>query len=105
MTTTQVSPESRGQYKAKAHAAASAKSSLAPITISRRDPEEHDVQIEILFCGIYHSDRTPSVASGARCLLSIHVFPDMRSLAVSLRSALQSPLHWEFQFQNQVIYR
>jgi alcohol dehydrogenase (NADP+) len=56
MTTTQVSPESRDQYKAKAYAAASAKSSLVPITISRRDPEEHDVQIEILFCAIYHSD-------------------------------------------------
>ena len=25
-------------------------------TITRRDPTEHDVQIEILFCGICHSD-------------------------------------------------
>ncbi|MBV9177970.1 MAG: hypothetical protein JO327_09360 [Nitrososphaeraceae archaeon] len=38
MTTTQVSSESRGQYKTKAYAAAGAKSPLAPITISRRDP-------------------------------------------------------------------
>jgi alcohol dehydrogenase (NADP+) len=55
-TTTQFSSESRGQYKAKAYSASSAKSPLAPITISRRDPNEHDVQIEILFCGICHSD-------------------------------------------------
>src|ERR671921_2407980 len=56
MSTTQFSSESHGQYKAKAYAAASAKSSLAPTTIPRRDPGEHDVQIEILFCGICHSD-------------------------------------------------
>jgi alcohol dehydrogenase (NADP+) len=56
MTTTQFRSEARSQYKAKAYGAANAKSPLAPITISRRDPEEHDVQIEILFCGIYHSD-------------------------------------------------
>jgi uncharacterized zinc-type alcohol dehydrogenase-like protein len=56
MTTTQFSSEARSQYKAKAYAAASAKSPLAPITIPRRDPGEHDVQIEILFCGICHSD-------------------------------------------------
>jgi uncharacterized zinc-type alcohol dehydrogenase-like protein len=43
-------------YKAKAYSAASATSSLAPTTITRRDPTEHDVQIEILFCGICHSD-------------------------------------------------
>ncbi len=41
---------------AKAYSAASAKSPLAPTTIARRDPTEHDVQIEILFCGICHSD-------------------------------------------------
>jgi alcohol dehydrogenase (NADP+) len=56
MTTTQFSSEARSQYKAKAYAAASAKSQLAPIMIPRRDPGEHDVQIEILFCGICHSD-------------------------------------------------
>jgi alcohol dehydrogenase (NADP+) len=55
-TTTQASSESRGQYKAKAYAAASAKSPLAPVMIPRRDPGEHDVQIQVLFCGICHSD-------------------------------------------------
>jgi uncharacterized zinc-type alcohol dehydrogenase-like protein len=43
-------------YHAKAYAAASPTSPLAPTTIPRRDPTEHDVQIEILFCGICHSD-------------------------------------------------
>ena len=43
-------------YNAKAYAAASATSRLAPYTIVRRDPTAHDVQIDILFCGICHSD-------------------------------------------------
>src|ERR1700694_845984 len=43
-------------YKAKAYSAASATSPLASSTIPRRDPTEHDVQLEILFCGICHSD-------------------------------------------------
>jgi alcohol dehydrogenase (NADP+) len=43
-------------YNAKAYSAASATSSLASTTITRRDPSERDVQIEILFCGICHSD-------------------------------------------------
>ena len=43
-------------YKAKAYSAASQTSPLAHDTITRRDPTEHDVRIEILFCGICHSD-------------------------------------------------
>jgi len=43
-------------YKAKAYSAASATSPLASTTIPRREPTERDVQIEILFCGICHSD-------------------------------------------------
>ena len=43
-------------FNSKAYAAASATSLLADTTIARRDPTEHDVQIEILFCGICHSD-------------------------------------------------
>ncbi len=40
----------------KAYSAASATSPLASTHIKRRDTTEHDVQIEILFCGICHSD-------------------------------------------------
>ncbi len=43
-------------YKAKAYSAANATSPLASNTIPRREPTEQDVQIEILFCGICHSD-------------------------------------------------
>jgi uncharacterized zinc-type alcohol dehydrogenase-like protein len=43
-------------YDAKAYSAASAASPLAPDTIQRRDTTEQDVQIDILFCGICHSD-------------------------------------------------
>jgi uncharacterized zinc-type alcohol dehydrogenase-like protein len=43
-------------FNAKAFSAASADSPLAPTVIERRDPTETDVQIEILFCGICHSD-------------------------------------------------
>jgi uncharacterized zinc-type alcohol dehydrogenase-like protein len=43
-------------YNAKAYSAASATSPLVSTQINRRDPTEHDVQIEILFCGICHSD-------------------------------------------------
>src|ERR1700688_3988667 len=43
-------------YKAKAYSAASATSPLASTTITRRDPTEQDVQIQILYCGICHSD-------------------------------------------------
>jgi uncharacterized zinc-type alcohol dehydrogenase-like protein len=43
-------------YKAKAYSAASATSPMASTTIARRDSTGNDVQIEILFCGICHSD-------------------------------------------------
>ena len=42
--------------KSKAYSAASATSPLALTTIARRDPTDQDVQIEILFCGVCHSD-------------------------------------------------
>jgi alcohol dehydrogenase (NADP+) len=43
-------------YTAKAYSAAGERSSLAPTSISRRDTNEYDVQIDLLFCGICHSD-------------------------------------------------
>jgi alcohol dehydrogenase (NADP+) len=43
-------------HKAKAYSTTSATSPLASTTIPRRDPTARDVQIEILFCGICHSD-------------------------------------------------
>ncbi len=43
-------------FQAKAYAAVSATAPLAPTTIQRREPTPHDVRIEILFCGVCHSD-------------------------------------------------
>ncbi|WP_462222656.1 NAD(P)-dependent alcohol dehydrogenase [Ferruginibacter sp.] len=40
----------------KSYAAQNATAALAPWTIDRRDPKPHDVQIEILYCGVCHSD-------------------------------------------------
>lgn len=40
----------------KAYAAQSAVTPLAETTIERRKPKAHDVEIEILFCGVCHSD-------------------------------------------------
>ena len=42
--------------QAKAYAAASATAPLAPVTIPRREPTDRDVRIEVLYCGICHSD-------------------------------------------------
>src|SRR3989440_10269404 len=46
----------KSTYNAKAYSAASATSRLASTKINRRDPTDRDVQMEILFCGICHSD-------------------------------------------------
>ena len=56
MSSTQSISKSRGRYESKAYAAAGPESLLAPSKIYRREPGEDDIQIEILFCGICHSD-------------------------------------------------
>jgi uncharacterized zinc-type alcohol dehydrogenase-like protein len=40
----------------KAYAAQDERSALAPFSIQRRAPGPHEVQIEILYCGVCHSD-------------------------------------------------
>jgi uncharacterized zinc-type alcohol dehydrogenase-like protein len=40
----------------RAYAANSPTSPLAPFTFERREPGPHDVQLEILYCGVCHSD-------------------------------------------------
>lgn len=40
----------------KSYAAQAATTPLAPHTINRRDPKPDDVQIDILYCGVCHSD-------------------------------------------------
>ena len=43
-------------YSTKGYAAQSESSPLAPLSFERRDPLPDDVQFDILFCGICHSD-------------------------------------------------
>jgi alcohol dehydrogenase (NADP+) len=43
-------------FKVKAYAAQSADKPLAPFSFDRRDPGSHDIQIDILYCGVCHSD-------------------------------------------------
>jgi uncharacterized zinc-type alcohol dehydrogenase-like protein len=43
-------------FDAKAYSVASPTSRFAPTSIQRRDPTPTDVQLEILYCGICHSD-------------------------------------------------
>jgi len=42
--------------KSIGYAAGKAKASLVPFSFERREPREHDVLIEIKYCGICHSD-------------------------------------------------
>src|SRR6266446_8055438 len=43
-------------YTAKAYAASSPTSGVTALTIPRRTPQPQDVQIEILYCGVCHTD-------------------------------------------------
>jgi alcohol dehydrogenase (NADP+) len=52
----EVSSSKPQTYAAKAYAAQSANLPLAPFTLQRRSPRPQDVQIEILYCGVCHSD-------------------------------------------------
>lgn len=42
--------------KTESYAAVTAKAPLTPFSFERREPREHDVVIDILYCGICHSD-------------------------------------------------
>lgn len=50
------SPAVQGTYPAKAYGAQNARSGLAGTQIQRRNPRPEDIQIEILYCGVCHSD-------------------------------------------------
>jgi uncharacterized zinc-type alcohol dehydrogenase-like protein len=58
--TTQTLPgaatKATGTYEARAYAATAPGSALAPMTIKRRSPGPNDVQIEVQYCGVCHSD-------------------------------------------------
>ena len=50
------SPSKVQTYTAKAYSAQSSSSGLAAFTLQRRSPRPQDVEIEILYCGVCHSD-------------------------------------------------
>ena len=67
-------------YNTKAYSATSATSPLASTTIARRDPTEQDVQIDILYCGICHTDiHQVRNEWKTRCPPSTHVFRGTKS--------------------------
>jgi len=55
-TTEKAAPAAATAYEARAFLAADAKSKLAPGTIRRRQPGPRDLQLEVLYCGVCHSD-------------------------------------------------
>src|SRR5271167_2136750 len=57
-TALQEKPQSEASktYSAKVYSAQSATSALALGKIQRRTPRPQDIQIEILYCGVCHSD-------------------------------------------------
>jgi uncharacterized zinc-type alcohol dehydrogenase-like protein len=57
ITTNEGNPaQTKTMYSAKAYAAQSPTSGMASVTIRRRVIRPHDVQINILYCGVCHSD-------------------------------------------------
>jgi len=65
-------------------------SPLASTTIARRDPTDHDVQIEILFCGICHSDLYSVRNDWSKFMPTVtRSFPVMKLSDVSPKSVRQ----------------
>lgn len=52
----ELAPTTKKTFPAKAFAAQNSTSGMAPLTIQRREPRAQDVHIEILYCGVCHSD-------------------------------------------------
>jgi alcohol dehydrogenase (NADP+) len=52
----ELAPTTKKTFPAKAFAAQNSTSGMAPLTMQRREPRAQDVHIEILYCGVCHSD-------------------------------------------------
>ena len=79
-------------FAAKAYAAHSAAGPLAPFTLPRRSPRPQDVQIEILFCGVCHSDLHQVRNEFMCCRQCIPAYPATKSLDASSRLAVPAKL-------------
>jgi alcohol dehydrogenase (NADP+) len=60
--------------KSKGYAAMTANSALAPYTFERREPGEHDILMDIKYCGVCHSD-IHQVRDGWSDYLEESIFP------------------------------
>ena len=69
--------------KAKAYAAQDATSALTPFDITRREPGPLDVEIEILYCGVCHSDVHTSPNKIADRSLGVEVTQGGESVALA----------------------
>ena len=69
--------------KVNAYAAQNATTPLSYFNIQRRGVGQHDVQIEILYCGVCHSDFTRFATSGK--VRPTPVFPVTKSLGALLK--------------------
>ena len=78
------SPRKPSTFPTLGYAAQSATSPLEPFRFERREPGPHDVQIDILFCGVCHSDLHTARDEWARHHLS-RACPATRSSAASPR--------------------
>jgi uncharacterized zinc-type alcohol dehydrogenase-like protein len=56
MSTTSIPQATPAKTKTAGYGAQSAGSALAPFSFARREPLPQDVQLEVLFCGVCHSD-------------------------------------------------
>lgn len=73
-------------YQNKAYSAATRTSPLVSTLIPRRDPSDRDVQIDILFFGICHSDLVDGVqrSKGTRSCMRWRWWPYTRSEQIDL---------------------
>ena len=78
------------QMQVRAYAAQSADTPLAPFAIERRDFGPHDVEIDILYCGVCHSDLHQARNEWGNADI-FRWFPATRSSAASPTSARTSP--------------
>src|SRR6266568_9698055 len=53
---TRAQPKAPAMFNVKAYATEAQDQPLGPFSVERRDPGPHDVQIDILYCGVCHSD-------------------------------------------------
>lgn len=82
----------------KAYAALSATTPLAPSMIERREPGPKDVAIEILYCGVCHSDlhtvRSEWPGTQYPCVPGHEIIGRVKSVGAQVRRLQARPSRW-----------